>query len=163
MSNKLFKILSEKYEKIKSDFSKSYKYSTGEDLDEDVFHETILKCCDVEKLEEMSEKAILDYVYRAFKQNMLREKQYYRNKMTDSITEDTENSLVRRENFSGNYDYELLISYLENTYGKDLVELLFKWKIDGYSIKELEGSSGVSNLNRKLNKIIKDIEQKTKE
>lgn len=160
---KLFKILSEKYNKIKTDFSRSYKFSTGEELDEDIFHNTILKCSEVEKLETMSESAILDYLYRAFRQNMMREKQYHRNKMTDPITEDTEINVFQDENFSENYDYIKLTKYLNQTYGEKLVELLFMWKIDGYSIKELEKKFNIVNLNRKLNKIIKDIKRKSEE
>lgn len=62
----------------------AYCRNRGEEFDDDLFHQTVINCYDTitkkGKMTDPSPKGMKDYFFKAFKTNMIREKQYARNK-----------------------------------------------------------------------------------
>ena len=139
--------ISKEYNGLKKSFiSQCKKY--GYEFDEDVFHDTIIHCFNKPEVDLTN---IKNYLFCAFKQNLLRQKQYHCNSMhtdcedyviTDTPYDCTE-SLV---------EYNDVMNLLENKFGKELVNI-YKEYLNGFSIRELEETYQITGLNYKLKQI----------
>lgn len=153
-SGKFYNLFNKKYDAIKRSFSITYKKATGESIDEDIFHDTIIKCGDIltdDKTMEMSEKSIIDYTYIAYKHNMLRSKNYIHNKNTVII--DIDETIPD----NGSTDYwdmrcEIKDFIVEN-FGEDTFEECCQWIIDRKSVQEIEAEHNDKCLYYKFKKI----------
>lgn len=132
------------YDKLKLELIKYCKHN-GIIFDEDVFHDTLIKCLD--KVSDMSN--FNNYLFVSFRNNMAREKLYHRNLMHSELPDNYEQSIN---------DTEVLVEYndlqrlLKQQFGEVLTEI-FNKHLEGYSIKELEEMYNTTQLTYKLKKI----------
>lgn len=78
--------IGENFEKIKKTFKNMIK-KQGYDFNEDVFMDTIIKCDNKLKGKNLKYDEIIKYLWMAFKNNTLRELNYFRNNSTDVFPE----------------------------------------------------------------------------
>lgn len=142
------------YEEIKQRFNNiCYKHNTQ--LDIDIFHDSIIKCAEHVK-HNMDIEELCKYLYTAYKINILREKEYARNKKHHKSI-DTLNINYIDENHSPDYiehftDINNIIEILYNTFDKELVDL-YIMKLNGYSTQELSKKVKQKSLHYHFSKI----------
>lgn len=85
-SIRFINIINDNYEVIKKELT-SYCDSVGQKFDEDIFQDTILKCyilLDKQgKMRDSSYQGCKNFMFQAFKRNIMREQQYARNQKRD--------------------------------------------------------------------------------
>ena len=105
-------------------------------FDEDVFQDTILKVNESLKDKRFSNEVYEKYFCNSFKRNLLREKLYHFNSMTDKVY-DFENVDVPEEKFiESEIDFKLVVEVLKTEFGDKLTEVYVDW-LKGYKVKEL--------------------------
>lgn len=158
--NKIFTLVESKYDKIKQQFTIAVKKSLKADFNEDVFHDTILKCSEKEWSEDVTEEDLLNYLFMAYRTNLIREGQYACNKYT-VITDDFPD--IPLNDIEENYDYYDLIdkikSYIIKQYNAKTFEECYDRVVYGKSIKKLEKEYQDTNLRYKLDKIKKEVKK----
>lgn len=156
-----YNLIQGKYNELKKRFTISLK-NCGFDLDEDILHDTLIKCA--KKLDKheinMSDEEMLNYVYISLKTNMIRDKYYDYNRKTMVLDETIEHDTLNTYNNDNKEIYSRVENYVIMKYGEDDFEWFCEWIIDNKSIKFLEKLHGITGLNYKLNKIKKDINNK---
>ena len=131
-------------------------------FDEDVFQDTILKVNESLKDKQFTKEVYEKYFCESFKRNLLREKLYHFNSMTDKVY-DFEDVDVPEEKFiEFEIDFELIVKVLKKEFGEELTEIYVDW-LRGYKIKELiekyEVKSCYYHIN-KMNEFVKKIVKK---
>lgn len=158
--NKIFTLVESKYDKIKQQFTIAVKKSLKKDFNEDVFHDTILKCSEKEWSEDVTDEDLLNYLFMAYRTNLIREGQYACNKYT-VITDDFPD--IPLNDIEDNYDYYDLIdkikSYITKQYNAKTFEECYDRVVYGKSIKKLEKEYQDTNLRYKLDKIKKEVKK----
>jgi hypothetical protein len=102
-------------------------------FNEDVFHDTLLKCLETLKRNDLNENEYLRYFSTAFKTNSLRQMKYaYHAQRTDAELDE----LPLFSNDSSTVDYNLLIERLNERYGNAQMNIFMDW-LNGYTIREL--------------------------
>lgn len=127
MSDDFLNIVANDYDSIKARF-KEWTGLNNMMFDEDVFHDTILKCETTLKDKEITEEQAIRYLWKAYQTNAIRETRYVRNRNRERLednmnipdterrsAEDIINSLKR---FISEEDLALFLKYAE----KDLPE-----------------------------------------
>jgi uncharacterized protein YjcR len=126
-------------------------------FDEDVFQDTILKVNESLKEKQFPKEVYEKYFCQSFKRNLLREKLYHFNSMTDKVY-DFENVDVSEEKFiESEIDFKLVVETLEKKFGSELTEIYIDW-LKGYKVKELIEKYGVKSCYyhiKKMNEFIK--------
>jgi hypothetical protein len=133
-----YEYVNQNYNSFRRELS-AYCRKSGLVFDEDVFHDTLI--ARVEKVNDL--KKFKNYLFVAFKTNILREKNYSRNAMRselpeqwDKMTDNTEASVI----------WSQLKEQLEKKFGKELIEM-FVEHMNGSSIRELELEYNIKGLN----------------
>lgn len=145
--------ISKNYTLIKKTLKKglpTYKFN------EDLFHDTLLKCIDINK--EMNDKEMLNYIFMAFKTNLYRETLYMRNILMDGITDEEYNIPIFRDE-TPKIDLIKIYEILKVNF--DSTEILYfkKWT-EGYSVREIEELEHTNGITYKINRIRKFIKDK---
>ena len=73
------------YNKIKSNISKESIKKLNVELDEDIFHDTLLKCVKTCNKLDLTIDQLSSYIFISYKTNYLRELEYARNKNRDDV------------------------------------------------------------------------------
>lgn len=121
-------------------------------FDEDVFQDTILKVNDSLKEKQFPREVHEKYFCQSFKRNLLREKLYHFNSMTDKVY-DFENVDISEEKFiESEVDFKLVIKILKEEFGDELTEIYINW-LKGYKIKELIEKYEVKSCYYHINKM----------
>lgn len=121
-------------------------------FDEDVFQDTILKVNESLKDKQFTKEVYEKYFCESFKRNLLREKLYHFNSMTDKVY-DFEDVDVPEEKFiEFEIDFELIVKTLKKEFGEELTEIYVDW-IRGYKIKELIKKYEVKSCYYHINKM----------
>lgn len=153
---KYYRLMCDNYAIIKKKFSISYRNATGEVMDEDVFHDTLIKCAETlneDVMSTMSDEALINYTYIAFKNNMYREKKYNRNKCKTDIDIDIDNTVCNIDN-TYYWDMRCMIKdFIVKHFGEKTFEECCQWIIDNKSVKDIEKDNDDSNLYYKFKKI----------
>lgn len=139
--------ISREYSVLKKSFILQCKKS-GLGFSEDIFHDTLMSCYGRPDVDISN---IKNYLFCAFKQNLIRDKQYACN----SMHVDTEDYIVPDDphDCTESYvEYNDIMNLLEKKFGKDLINI-YKEHLDGYSIRELEEAYNIKGLNYKLNQV----------
>lgn len=157
-TNRIFQIIEEKYDEIKINFLKSSKNSLNMPFNEDVFHDTIINCSKINWDNNISDNDIINYMYKAYKQNVLRENNYAYNKL--SIEVDKLPDIPVNDNF----EYQDLIfniqKYIVDKYGEQTFNQCYDWIVNNKSIREIEEIYQTNNLTYKLKKIKNEVAKK---
>lgn len=153
---KYYVLMCNHYDKMKKQFSASYKRATGESFDVDVFHDTLIKCAETLNeavMSSMSEEELINYTYMAFKTNMYRDKQYARNKYRVDIEMENCKSA---DDYADYWNMRCVIrDFIVDRFGEDTFEECCQWIIDRKSVKEIEREHNDKNLYYKFKKIKK--------
>lgn len=151
---KYYKLMCKNYNIIKNKFSITYRKATGETMDEDVFHDTLIKCAETlneDIMSTMSEESLINYTYIAFKNNMYREKKYARNKYKNNY-----DSLDNIGNNDNTYYWDMrcmIKDFIIKNFGEKSFEECCQWIIDNKSVKDIEKENNDSKLYYKFKKI----------
>lgn len=148
------KMIEREYETISKNYFKTVanKNLSRED-NEDIFHDTIIKCDKLLEGKDINEDEMKSYLYKSLKTNGYRETEYYRNKEKINCMSPEFNEPPVQET---QYDLKQIQTYIHDKYGQDMLDIINK-RIEGYTIKELEESTGKTGLNYKINKILKKV------
>lgn len=140
-------IVSKIYDEVKREFANGIK-AVGYDFDEDVFSDTIEKCCHVDKLSKADEKVVRSYLWCAFKNNTLRNRQYKDN-MNASIEEDTD---IEEECSTVDDMFSEVEELIVKKFGKELFDM-FLMHCKGVKYNDFGSSTEASKLKYKFRKI----------
>ena len=145
--------IEENYESIKKKLKKIHNGYNDVLFDEDVFQDTILKVNESLKGKQCSKEVCEKYFCGSFKRNLLREKLYHFNSMTDKVY-DFEDvvDLFNNEFISSEIDFKLVIETLKEEYGEELTNIYIDW-LKGYKIKELIEKYNVKSCYYHINKM----------
>ena len=148
------KMIEREYETISKNYFKTVanKNLSRED-NEDIFHDTIIKCDKLLEGKDINEDEMKSYLYKSLKTNGYRETEYYRNKEKVKCMPPEFNEPPVQET---QYDLKQIQTYIRDKYGQNMLDIINK-RIEGYTIKELEESTGKTGLNYKINKILKKV------
>lgn len=157
-TNRIFQIIEEKYDEIKIKFLKSSKNSLNMPFNEDVFHDTIINCSKINWDNNISDNEIINYMYKAYKQNILRENNYAYNKLSVDIDKLPDIPV------NDNFEYQDLIfniqKYIVDKYGEQTFNQCSDWIVNNKSIREIEEIYQTNNLTYKLKKIKNEVAKK---
>lgn len=129
--------IGDNYDKVKSNLTKLCSNFNNYLFDEDIFHDTIIK---VEK--NLGKKILLPdeyekYMCKSFRTNLVRDKLYHRNSMTDHTFDFEGYDIPYTMNYvEHTIDFGLVIQILDKKFGMRLTRAFIDW-LSGYSIKEI--------------------------
>lgn len=137
------------YDKIKSNISKESIKKLGVELDEDIFHDTLLKCVKTCNKLDLTIDQLSSYIFISYKTNYLRELEYARNKNRDdvdlSLIDDCKPDRL-------DIDYEKIKCIIVDQFGESEWKL-FEDYIYGASISDISKESHETGLYYRFNKI----------
>lgn len=127
-------------------------------FDEDVFQDTILKVNESLKEKQFPKEVYEKYFCQSFKRNLLREKLYHFNSMTDKVYdfEDVDRSEEKFIEFD--VDFNLILEVLRAEFGDKFTEIYVDW-LKGYKIKELIDKYNVKSCYYHINKMTEFIKE----
>ena len=128
--------IEENYEVIKRKLKKVHNGYNDVLFDEDVFQDTILKVNESLKGKQCSKEVYEKYFCGSFKRNLLREKLYHFNSMTDKVWDFEEVDVFENKFIESEIDFKLVIETLKEEFGEKLTAVYIDW-LKGYKIKEL--------------------------
>lgn len=151
---KYYMLMCKNYNMMKNKFYITYRKATGESMDEDVFHDTLIKCAErltEDEMATMTEESLINYTYIAFKNNMFREKQYARNRYKADLDID---ECFGANDSSDYWDMRCQIKdYIIRHFDEKTFEECCQWIIDRKSVKEIEYDNNDNNLYYKFKKV----------
>ena len=141
------------YDNIKTLLKKEWFKMKHKNFDEDIFHNTLIKCMDKFNSTMFNENEFMAYLVSSFKMNVIREENYFINSTKDNKDVNT----IKKEIFdNSNIDYNnLLIDICEN-FNKEYTNIFQDW-LDGCTIKELNQLYNKKNCRYIIDKIRKYI------
>lgn len=118
--------ISKYYEILKKKWTK-YLYDRGQKFDEDIYHSTIVQVMQkAENLEDKSEKGYANYLFKAFQNNIKRDKLYHCNLLRDFNYDDdaitTFLEYQHDESFNDKVMRDTYISFITNIILSDISE-----------------------------------------
>ena len=144
--------IGENYESIKRKLKRVHNGYKEVLFDEDIFQDTILKVNESLKEKQFPREVHEKYFCQSFKRNLLREKLYHFNSMTDKVY-DFENVDISEEKFiESEIDFKLVVKVLKEEFGDELTEIYIDW-LKGYKIKELIEKYEVKSCYYHINKM----------
>lgn len=106
-------------------------------FDEDVFHDTIIKVDENLGKKLLSDKDYEKYVCKSFRTNLVREKLYHRNSMTNHTFDFSEYNIPFTLDYvEHTIDFNMVINILDKKFGMTLTKAYIDW-LSGYSIKDI--------------------------
>lgn len=150
--------IEENYEAIKRKLKKVHNGYNDVLFDEDVFQDTILKVNESLKGKQCSKEVYEKYFCGSFKRNLLREKLYHFNSMTDKVYDFEDVDVFENKFIESGIDFNLVIETLKKEFGDDLTEIYIEW-LKGYKIKELIEKYNVKSCYYHINKMSEFIKK----
>ena len=120
-NNILSNYIEANYDNIKTLLKKEWFKMKHNNFDEDIFHNTLIKCMDKFNSTMFNENEFMAYLVSSFKMNVIREENYFINSTKDNKDVNT----IKKEIFdNSNIDYNnLLIDICEN-FNKEYTNIL---------------------------------------
>lgn len=140
--------VAEMYEELKRGLNTESQRCWSRPIDEDIFHDTIIKCIDTCKGNELTVDQLRNYIFISYKRNYVREQEYARNKNKVELPKDFD---IESLDESG-VDYQFIKSKVIETFGENEWKL-FEDYIYGAKISEIERDSQEKGLYYRFNKI----------
>lgn len=170
VADKWMNVISEEYNDIRDGFKLALQKECMT-FDEDIFHSTIISCRDAiirTGLADLTRQGMKNYLFRSFKQNIIRETQYSRVKKRDnSITdEDIFNHLdtidadeelrekVRRQTFNDWSVIQILEMVEEEFEPITFYCFRLKWLIRGMTYNRLKDLTKIKDCKRRCNDVM---------
>lgn len=148
--------ISTNYDKVKASLTMEWYKREKAEFDEDVYHDTLIKCIERLKNKNFEPSEIMHYIVVSFKTNMLRDKTYACNKYR--ATDDIETIKVETDS-KNDFDFNLILSSIYKKFGKNYHEIFLDW-LNGMTIKELNKKYDKTNMRYVIERI-KDFIKKT--
>ena len=151
--------IEENYESIKRKLKRVHNGYKEVLFDEDVFQDTILKVYESLKEKQLTEEVYEKYFCESFKRNLLREKLYHFNSMTDKVYDFEEMNMSEEKFIESEIDFKLVVEVLKEEFGDSLTEIYIDW-LKGYKVKELIAKYNVKSCYyhiKQMNEFIKDF------
>lgn len=106
-------------------------------FDEDIFHDTIIKVDKILDKKILPENDYEKYMHRSFRTNLVRDKLYHRNSMTNHTFDFSEYKIPFTEEYvEHTIDFNNVIKILDKKFGMTLTKAYIDW-LSGYSIKDI--------------------------
>lgn len=131
------------------------KMETSE-FDEDIFHDTLIKCMDKFNDRKFDENEFKAYINSSFKMNVIRSKQYYDVSMKSDTDVETLDSTVTMQ---FNCDFNTIIKDIKEKFGNESCEKFLDW-LEDKSIKEINEMYNCKNSRYLIDKIKDYIKDK---
>lgn len=155
-SNAMSKYINLNYEYIKMIVS-----SNGT-INEDVFHDTLIKCMDkFNNREEIKNNDFVPYFVKSFKNNMLRNKLYSNNSNIE-FYEDIEQISIIDNDCLSEFDIEIILEDIRDKFGKDYNDKFIDW-LDNLTISDINRKHNCKNSRYVIDKIRNYIADNYKE
>lgn len=119
------------------------------EFNEDIFHETLIKCMDKFNDKKFNENEFKAYITTSFKMNIIREKQYHVNLMKSDTDVETLNYFITN-NF--NCDFHIIMDGIKEKFGKLNYEKFLDW-LENKTIKEINEKYKCNNTRYLIDKI----------
>ena len=136
------------YNELKDGLNKESQKCWSKPLDEDVFHDTIIKCIETCKENELTVQQLKNYIFISYKRNYLRELEYARNKNRSELPEGFDIEVTDKFNL----DYEFVKDRVIEIFGENEWKL-FEDYIYGSKVSEIERENHEKGLYYRFNKI----------
>ena len=127
-------------------------------FDEDVFQDTILKVNESLKDKHFSKEVYEKYFCKSFKRNLLREKLYHFNSMTDKVYDFENVDKLDNKFIESEIDFKLVVEVLKTEFGDKLTEVYVDW-LKGYKVKELIEKYEIKSCYYHINKMTEFIKK----
>ena len=154
--------ISEEYTLLKKSAKYEWRRKSNEVFNEDIFHDTLVKCIYQLNDKLMTKEELTAYFVGAFQMNCLRENNYACN--SKKSDEDINNINIDGETTisSLNIDYEMILKRIENIFGKDYREI-FQLSMEGLSVKEITETTSYKSVRYKLDTVKNWLKKQYKE
>ena len=146
------KFIGENYESIKRKLKRVHNGYKEVLFDEDVFQDTILKVDESLKEKQFPNEVYEKYFCESFKRNLLREKLYHFNSMTDKVYDFEDIDISENKFIESEIDFKLVVETLKKEFGEKFTEIYIDW-LKGYKIKELIEKYEVKSCYYHINKM----------
>ena len=150
--------IGENYESIKRKLKRVHNGYKEILFDEDIFQDTILKVNESLKEKQFPKEVYEKYFCQSFKRNLLREKLYHFNSMTDKVYDFEDVDIPEEKFIEFEIDFELVVKALKEEFGNDFTEIYIDW-LKGYKIKELIDKYKVKSCYYHINKMTEFIKE----
>ncbi len=127
-------------------------------FDEDVFQDTILKVNESLKEKQFPKEVYEKYFCQSFKRNLLREKLYHFNSMTDKVYDFEDVDRSEEKFIESEVDFNLIVEVLRAEFGDKFTEIYVDW-LKGYKIKELIDKYNVKSCYYHIDKMTEFIKE----
>jgi hypothetical protein len=153
--------ISSNYELIKKSVKRDLRGNRKLEFDEDVFHDTLLKC--MEKYSDIkfnNDEEFISYIIVSFKTNLKRDKLYAVNsKRYDGEIEDFESEFKNISYEKTNIDIDNLINQINVEFGEDSKNKFVDWLINQLTIKDINEKYNCNNSRYIIDKIKEYIKE----
>lgn len=153
--------ISSNYELIKKSVKRDLRGNRKLEFDEDVFHDTLLKC--MEKYSDIkfnNDEEFISYIIVSFKTNLKRDKLYAVNsKRYDGEIEDFESEFKDISYEKTNIDTDNLINQINVEFGEDSKNKFVDWLINQLTIKDINEKYNCNNSRYIIDKIKEYIKE----
>ena len=144
--------IGENYESIKRKLKRVHNGYKEVLFDEDIFQDTILKVNESLKEKQFPIEVYEKYFCESFKRNLLREKLYHFNSMTDKVYDFEDIDISDDKFIESGIDFKLVVETLKAEFGEKFTEIYIDW-LKGYKIKELIDKYDVKSCYYHINKM----------
>jgi hypothetical protein len=141
--------ITSEYKKLKSLSMRIWYNMKNGDFNEDVFHDTLVRCMESLKEKELEHNEYLMYFASSFKRNSIRNTKYACNKNKEDIDINTHDI---PHTYYDTMDYDWMMSKLEVEFGKDNMLIFNDW-IDGNTVNELNEKHSRTNCRYLIDKM----------
>jgi hypothetical protein len=135
--------IEENYDSIKRKLKRVHNGYKEVLFDEDVFQDTILKVNESLKEKQFPREVYEKYFCQSFKRNLLRERLYHFNSMTDKVYDFEDVDISEEKFIESEIDFNLVVEVLRDEFGDKFTEIYFS-TIQKYIQKHPEYSTILS-------------------
>lgn len=154
-NQEFLRVVNEHYKEIKKSFILNVS-KLKMSFDEDIFHDTIIKCGEVYKDDTKDYKKVKAYLWVSYKTNLINKLE--RTKRMESFEELTNFDIIDEEYIPEMDEMMDIVQYeLYQEFEADVVNIWFKHILENKDYNELEAESGIHNIHYQFKKIRKYI------
>lgn len=155
----LNRYINSNYKSIKKMLKVEWRKMETSEFDEDIFHDTLIKCMDKFNDKDFIEDEFRAYIVSSFKMNVIRSKQYYNVSMKSNDDVETLDSCISNKL---NVDYNIIIRDVREMFGDENCEKFLDW-LENKSIKEINETYNCNNSRYLIDKIRNYVKDKYKD
>lgn len=149
LNNNVNKYIDSNYNSIRKILYNIWRTMDNDDFNEDIFHDTLIKCMDKFNNKQFIEEEFKAYIIASFKMNVIRSKQYFNVAMKSN--EDIENiNTILSDKF--NVDFNIIIEDVKRKFGQNNCGKFMDW-LENKSIKEINEIYNCNNTRYLIDKI----------